>query len=134
MTARLTLLLAMIILGAVACASPDVVWLGADAGGARLTGCPTGDCEPILALARTSLDRRHPEHAPIARERLGQPACGPTPETLCTYGGPLGIASRWAVVFDLADGSTLISVVLCFEPANDNGAVVEWNGERCLGT
>jgi hypothetical protein len=134
MIRQLVVLLAMIALGTAGCATPEVVWLGGDTGGATLTGCPGWDCEPIVALARTSLDRGHPGHAPVARERLGVPACGPTPDTLCTYGGPLGIASRWAVVFDLADGSAVISSVLCFEASNDNGAVVEWNGQRCLGT
>ena len=112
--------------------SPEIVWLGGDEGGAKLTTCPVADCEPIVALARTGLDRTHPGHGPIVLERLGEPACGPTANTLCTYGGPLGIASRWAVVFDLDDGSTRIATVLCFDPALDPGGAVAWNDQRCL--
>ncbi|MEO5966126.1 MAG: hypothetical protein ABIR11_11725, partial [Candidatus Limnocylindrales bacterium] len=114
------LMFAQVSIGAIACSpAPEVVWLGGDDGGARLTRCPVADCKPIVGLARTSLDRASPGHAPIVRERLGEPACGPTVHTLCTYGGPLGIASRWAVVFDLQDGTTRIASVLCFEATND---------------
>ena len=130
---RLALVTVLLAMGAVACSSgSEIVWLGGVEGGARLTPCPTADCEPLVALARTSLDRAHPGHAPIVLERLGLPACGPTENIICTYGGPLGIASRWAVVFDLDDGATSIRSVLCFEPGYENGARVSWNGQRCL--
>ena len=46
-------------------AAPEIVWLGGDEGGAKLTSCPVADCEPIVALARTALDRDHPGHSPI---------------------------------------------------------------------
>ena len=133
-SARLAaVLLALISLVVSACsASPEIVWLGEAEGGATLTTCPVADCEPIVALARTGLDRAHPGHAPIVLERLGEPACGPTANILCTYGGPLGIASRWVVVFDLDDGAQHVAGVLCFEPTTDNGATVDWNGQRCL--
>ena len=126
-------MLALVGLASACSAAPEIVWLGGDEGGAKLTGCPVADCEPILALARTSLDHDHPGHAPIVQERLGEPACGPTENTQCLYGGPLGIASRWAVVFDLDDGTQRIESVYCFELTNDNGAEVPWNGQRCFG-
>ena len=130
---RATLLLALIGLLVSACsAAPEIVWLGGDEGGAKLTGCPVADCEPILALARTSLDRDHPGHAPIAQERLGEPACGPTESTLCTYGGPLGVSSRWAVVFDLDDGARHVTQVLCFDPAYGDSGEDIWNGQSCF--
>jgi hypothetical protein len=65
------------------------------------------------------------------QERLGEPACGPNENTLCVYGGPLGIASRWSVLFDLDDGAQRIESVYCFEVTNDNGAAVPWNGQQC---
>ncbi|HEY3336366.1 MAG TPA: hypothetical protein VGK16_14130 [Candidatus Limnocylindrales bacterium] len=127
------LLVALLLVGIVACSpTPEIVWIGGEDGGAKLTPCPVADCEPITALARVGLERAHPGLAPIARARLGEPACGPTVNALCSYGGPLGIASRWAVVFDLADGTTRIGTVLCFVPTNDNGASLAWNGQRCL--
>ena len=128
-----TLLLALVGVVASACsAPPEIVWLGGDEGGAKLTGCPVADCEPIVALARTSLDRDHPGHAPIVVERLGEPACGPTESTLCVYGGPLGVSSRWAVVFDLDDGARHVAQVLCFDPAYGDSGEVTWNGQRCV--
>jgi hypothetical protein len=128
--ARLLLTVLPLAIGACS-ASAEIVWVGGEDGGARLATCPVAGCEPLIALARTSLDRSHPGHAAIVKERLGVPSCGPTENVLCAYGGTLGIASRWAVVFDLADETTRIGTVLCFEPTNDDGVTVAWNGERC---
>jgi hypothetical protein len=128
-----SVLLALVGLLVSACsAAPEIVWLGGDERGAKLTGCPVTDCEPILALARASLDRDHPGHAPVAQERMGEPACGPTEKTLCAYGGPLGIASRWAVVFDLDDGARHVAQVLCFDPAYGESRTVAWNDQSCF--
>jgi hypothetical protein len=130
---RLAVVTMLFVVAVAACSSPAViVWVGGDEGGARLTTCPVVDCEPIVALARASLDRAHPGHAPIVLERLGTPACGPTENTLCTYGGPLGVSSRWAVVFDLDDGLTSVRSVLCFEPEFADGATIAWNGQGCF--
>jgi hypothetical protein len=130
---RVAVVTVLFAIGLAACAPrAEIVWVGGDEGGARLTTCPIADCEPLMALARASLDRAHPGHAPIAIERLGTPACGPTENTLCTYGGPLGVSSRWAVVFDLDDGAASVRSVLCFEPAFANGATVAWNGQACF--
>jgi hypothetical protein len=109
----------------------EIVLDPAGAGGVRLTGCPVADCGPVLVRARRQLDANQPGHAAIVRERLGEPVCGADGQALCTYGGPIGLDHRFAVVFDLADGERAFEHVLCFTDDVRWDGAIPWNGAWC---
>jgi hypothetical protein len=115
------------------CVGPSAELVPNPAGGlgARVTGCPVDDCEPVLRRARLQLDANAPGHAAIVRERLGEPVCGVDGQALCTFGGPIGLDRRFVVVLDLADGDRAFQPVLCF--TNDNGwdGAFPWDGAWC---
>ncbi len=86
-------------------------------------------CTSVVGLCTTGTVQNGPLSSTFSFTALG---LGPT-AGMPGVEPPTTLSLSGAVVFDLADGSTSISSVLCFEPANDNGTVFPWNGQRCLG-
>jgi hypothetical protein len=118
----------------VAACAPSAAELVPDPGGgigARVTGCPVSDCGPVLERARLQLDASAPGHAAIVRERLGERICGADGQALCAISGPVGLASEFVVVLDLADGGRVFQQVLCFADDHRWDGAIPWNGAWC---
>lgn len=126
-------LLVVLVAMLAACAAPSAELVPDPAGGigARVTGCPTTDCGPVVQRARLQLDLGAPGHAAIVRERLGERVCGADGQSLCAISSPAGVASAFVVVLDLADGGRAFEQVYCYTDSHRWDGALGWNGQWC---